>query len=155
MDETKCARCGSTMDQAQDVLPGVCDPCFEKLISSPSEELSGLLEHHHSPAALIDSDMTVVAVNGGFEQIFRGDHELRGMKVGSVLDCIRPTAETPCGETYSCPHCGIRRLVDATRASGERIRRVAMSFRHKSGLDRTYVFTTHKRGDTVLLSIGA
>ena len=156
MSETACSRCGNMMDrQDADVLADVCDVCLKELISSGAGELARLLESHHLPAALIGVDMTVLSFNSRFEQLFRNDHELRGMRVGAVVSCFHPTPEMPCGETNFCPHCGIRRLVEVTRISGQKISHITMSFRHQSGLDQTYVFTTAKRGDTILLSIGA
>jgi hypothetical protein len=151
-----CCRCGIIIaEQHRDVLGDVCDPCLKELISSGAGELAELLESHHLPAALIGADMTVLAFNSGFEQIFRGDHELLGMRVGAVLDCFHPTPEMPCGETYLCPHCGIRRLIQATQVSGESISQIAMSFRHKSGLDQTYIFSAYRIGEAILLSVGA
>jgi hypothetical protein len=156
MSEAACSRCGNAMaEQHADFLVGVCDPCLKTLVSTRSDELSDLLESHHQPAALIAPDMTVLAFNSRFEQLFQSDHELGGMRVGEIVNCFHPTPEMPCGESHLCPHCEIRRLVELTRISGEKISKVPLSFRHKSGLDQTFVFTTHRQGETILLSIGA
>jgi hypothetical protein len=156
MGETACFRCGTiTALQPSEVLAGICDPCLNTLLFSGGGELNKLLESCNVPAALVGRDMTVVAFNSRFEQAFRRfDRELGGMKVGDVVDCAAPTPERPCGQTHFCLQCGIKRLVDITRISGEAINRVAMSFRHKSGLDQTYVFSTDKRGSATLVSIG-
>ncbi len=156
MGETACVRCGNTVAlRLGDVLAGICDDCMDSLLASGSVELNELLESCDQPAALVGRDMTIVAFNTRFEKVFqRLDRGLEGMKIGDAVDCAAPTSEQPCGQTHFCLQCGIKRLVDITRISGEGISRVPMSFRHRSGMDQTYVFSTDKRGTVTLVSIG-
>jgi hypothetical protein len=156
MGNTACFRCGSTTAlRLGDVLPGLCDACLDTLLLTGGWELNDLLESSDMPVALVGNDMTVLAFNSRFEQVFRKfDGEIGGMKIGEIVDCAVATPSEACGLTHLCLHCGIKRLVDITRISGERLSRIPMSFRHKSGLEQTYVFTTDKRGLTTLVTIG-
>ena len=87
MGETTCFRCGiTTARQDDDALDRVCDRCLVELISTRADELADLLESHKLPAALISRDLTVLAFNSRFEQLFQSDHGIGGMRVGEVLD---------------------------------------------------------------------
>ena len=156
MGETVCCRCGSSMAlQLGVVLADVCDECLRTLQSTESHVLNDLLEAVDRPAALVSRDMTVISFNRRFERLFqRFDRELGGLKIGEAMDCANATSDKPCGQSPFCPPCGVRRLVEIARIARERISQIPMSFRHKSGLEQTYVFTTEKRGDATLLTIG-
>ena len=156
MAKTVCYRCGSALGaQGGLLLAEVCDSCLKVLLSSSHEELSALLESIQQPAALVRRDLAVVFSNSRLGRMFKKfDHDIVGLGIGTALDCAFATSDTRCGEGAYCLHCGIRRLVELSRITGEKISHIPMTFRHKSGLDQSYIFTTEKTGDAVLLTIG-
>lgn len=151
-----CSRCGSALTEQHGLrLAGVCGACLEMLLSSQGKERADFIESIPSPAALVDRDLAILSINSQFSRVFGSLTRYSiGPRIGEAVDCANPTSDSRCGETLHCFQCGIRRLVDVSRITGESIGRIHVTFRHKSGVDQAYVFTTEKTPDAVLLVIG-
>jgi hypothetical protein len=132
----------------------VCDSCIEQNLSSRSKELSLLLESLDNPAAFVGRDLAVILANSSFGELFgKANHELVGRSVGEAMDCTSPSPDNPCGETFHCLQCGIRRFVELARISGVRINQLPVTFGHKSGRCKTFKLTTESRGRSVFLML--
>jgi len=103
------------------------------------------------PAALIARDHTVLFSNRRFRRMLgKSNHDVVGLKLGSVLEC-KYSALDRCRETVVCPYCKLRRLIELTRSTDEKLSEIAISFAHKSGAIKRLEITTEKAGQAVLL----
>jgi PAS domain-containing protein len=157
MGNTICSQCGSSKTDPPPLLWGdVCDSCLNDHLSSRSDQLSTLLEDLQDPAAFVGRDLSVILANSRFAELFgKASHELVGRTVGEAIDCTSPSPDNPCGETFHCLQCGIRRFVELARVAGVRINGLPVTFGHKSGRCRTFKLTTESRGGSVFLMLRA
>ncbi len=114
------------------------------------------MESLENPAAFVGRDLKVIVSNSRFAELFgKVNHDLSGRKVGEAIDCTSPSPDNPCGETFHCLQCGIRRFVELARISGVRVHELPVTFGHKSGKCKTFKLTTESRGDSVFLMLTA
>jgi len=74
------------------------------------------------------------------------------MKIGEVLDCKYAIPRHRCGKTAACPHCDLRRCIELSRLTGERLTVISTIFRHKSGVT-AFKISTEKAGEAVLVAL--
>ena len=108
------------------------------------------------PAALVARDHTVLFSNIRLRKMLKkSNHDVVGLRIGEVLDCKYAASPSRCGETEGCLRCGLRRLIELTRITGERLDKIPISFQHRSGASKTFKITTEKAGNAVLLILRA
>ena len=106
------------------------------------------------PAALVARDLTVLFSNSRLRKMLKKfNHDVVGLRIGEVLDCKYAASPSRCGETEGCLQCELRRLIELTRITGERLSEIPISFQHKSGASKIFKITTQKADDAVLLMI--
>lgn len=156
MGRTVCLRCGQVLSAEYGLhLVKLCGECLNGLLSSRDEGLAAFLDSLGRPAALVDRDHTVLFSNGLLRKMLeKFDHDIVGLRIGEALECSYSGTQGRCGENEVCLHCGLRRLVDLARISGEKIGEFPMTIRRKSGASQVFKVATEKAGDTVLLMIG-
>ncbi len=153
MGETICFRCRKRLDDHElRSLTGTCRQCFGVLVSEGGEKLSSCLESLPAPAALLARDHTVLASNRRFEAL-AFDHEVVGLRVGEILDCMYTSTLGRCGDTVACLLCHLKRSVEQTWLTGEGLRGVPISYPHKADERKSFTVITEKVGDAVLLMI--
>ena len=119
-----------------------------------NEKLKGTLGSLARPAALVASDHTVLFSNNRLRKMLKKSNlDVVGLRIGEVLDCKNAASPSRCGETALCPHCGLKRLIELTRITGERLNEIPISVQHRSGASKTFKITTEKAGEAVLLII--
>ncbi|MGO9411082.1 MAG: hypothetical protein ACLQCB_10065 [Spirochaetia bacterium] len=155
MGQTVCVRCGQILDGRSGFhLVMLCEPCLNALLSSNMEILEELLDSLEQPAALVARDHTVLLSNHRLSRMLeKFDHDIVGLRFGEALGCRYAANEHRCGENEVCLHCGLRRLVELARISGEKIGGFPMTIRHRSGDSQSFTFATEKAGEAVLLMI--
>ena len=149
MSKQICSQCGSEVAENGDLDgAGMCATCLASISVMHPSFLDGL----GRPAAFVASDHTIVRSNAAIRQIFAiTKGESHGLRIGDALDCIHASADPRCGDTAHCHHCGLHRLIGLVHSSGERLRRIPIHHRTKSGRHDTYEFTAVKVGEAVLL----
>ncbi len=154
MGETVCFRCRKRLDDNDELrsLTGTCRQCFGVLLSEGGERLSSFLESLPGPAALVARDHTVLESNNRF-QTLAVDHEVAGLRVGDLLDCMYTSTLGKCGETVACLLCHLKRSVEQTWLTGEGLRGVPISYPHRIQSRKSLTVTTEKVGDSVLIMI--
>ena len=153
MGRTVCASCGSAFDEVRKVLfAEICDTCLASHLSSRAGELSARLEDLQWPAALVGRDLVLRQANSRLRALC-DEYATRELRVGEALDCACATKDARCGETFFCLQCGVRRVLEVARISGERISRVPVTIGHRSGERRAYTLTAEGTGDTVLFML--
>ena len=134
----------------------VCESCLQALLDSATEDISDFLDSLDQPAAIVARDHTVLHSNNHMSKMLeRFDHDIVGLRIGEALECRYSASDRRCGENEVCLHCGLRRLVELARISGERITEFPLTIRHRSGESQTFKFATEKVGEAVLLVIAA
>ena len=112
------------------------------------------LESLDAPAALVDRDLIVLSANSKLSNIavaLQGD--LLGLKIGEVLECSYASWDHRCGEAAQCDSCGVKRIIDIARISGEKLRDLPTGFRNRHG-DRENCFcSAENMGDSTILMI--
>ena len=154
MVHANCFNCGRSLDQDDELrqLTGVCEQCFNEILSSP-EKRSAYLESLGIPAALVSREQVVLDSNAHFLRMASG-REVVGTRIGEILDCMYAPLLGQCGDTVPCLLCKVRRSLEHTWLTGEGLHEVPFSFPHKVEERRTFAITTEKAGDAVLLLLG-
>jgi len=152
---TTCKRCGMRVGAGHGLhLVGLCAACLDTLIQGGGDGLSKFLDSVDHPAALVARDHTVLHSNSSLGKLLeKFDHDIVGLRIGEALECLYAKHERRCGEGEVCLHCGLRRLVELARISGEKIAQFPMTLRHRSGETQSFTFATEKAGEAVLLMI--
>jgi len=154
MGWTACVRCGQHLDDKDLHLLGLCRLCLNTFLTTKNEDLSALLDTLGQAAALVARDHTVLLSNNRLSRMLeKFDHDIVGLRIGEALECKYATHERCCGESEVCLHCGLRRLVEIARISGEKIGQFPMTMRQRSGSSQTFTFASEKAGEAVLLMI--
>jgi hypothetical protein len=155
MGQTLCFRCLRSLEDEDELnlLTKTCEKCFNTVLSSRIEMVSGYLESLRIPAALIAQDQTVLSSNGRFRTI-APNRKIVGHRLGEVLECMYAPILGRCGETVACLVCRLKRSVEATWLTGEGLRGAPFSFPHKEEGRKTFSITTEKVGGAVLLLMG-
>jgi hypothetical protein len=148
-----CNNCESAVAARAALLQsGDCEACQNLLSFARDGEDSDFLESQTGPAALVDRNLTILSSNIQLQKMVG---RFQGLRIGEALDCAYANSQSRCGEAEPCLSCGIRRLVEIARISGETIHEIPTSIRCGSGKDRTFRFTTERTGEAVLLMFGA
>ena len=152
MSQPFCYRCRQSLDQKDDlrVLTRTCGPCFTALLSSRDRNLSEYLESLEMPSALVDHNQTILFSNSLFRGMM-GENETVGLRVGEALDCMYAGTLGRCGDTVACLLCRLKRSVEHTLLTGEGLRAVPISYPHRASSRKSFVLTTEKVGNAVLI----
>ncbi len=152
MGEGICSRCGQGLSATHDIfLAALRETCFTFLLSTRTEELAECLDSLEGPAAIIARDHTLLLSNDLLGRDSGTDAEKP--RIGEVLDCVNAALLGRCGETMACFLCGIRKSIEHTLKTGERLFRYQTSVQKRSGANQIFMITTEKAGGTVLLII--
>ena len=144
-----CPLCGNAQLEAGHHPARVCKDCSRLLLG-----LSRLLESFGSPAALVARDHTVLVTNSLLRRTFN-EQAAVGLRIGETIGCRNAAAYGPCGETFACPHCGLKRLIELSRLTGERLDGITTRFQQISGPSRAFKLSTEKAGEAILLKVAA
>jgi len=155
MEQRACVRCKQLVEASGPHLMRLCKRCLKVLLSTQGEELFAFLNSLDQPAALVAKDQTVLHSNRHLGRMLeKFDHDIVGLRIGEALDCKNAANERRCGENEICLHCGLRRMVELSRISGETIAEFPVIIRNRMGGSQTFTLASGKAGDTVLLIIG-
>jgi hypothetical protein len=147
MGQAICVRCNAPMD-ADDVSgeDRVCRSC--------TSTLSSVLETLDLPAAYVNRDLTVMTSNLRFKKLFgKFTHDTGGLRLGEAMMCRSSAKYGRCGETSLCLHCGIKRLVDLARITGEKFADIPLVLRDNSGTEQLLRFSFTKAEDSILVML--
>jgi hypothetical protein len=147
MGQAVCMRCSARMDD-DDVSLGdrVCRAC--------ARTLSSVLEALDVPAAYVNRDLTVMTSNLLFKKLFgKFAHDIRDLRLGEAMKCRSSAKYGRCGETSLCLHCGIKRLVDLARITGEKFADIPLVLRDRSGTEQLIRFSFTKAEDSILVML--
>jgi len=155
MSQPFCYRCRQSLDENDDLrlLTRTFGPCFSALLSSRDKNLSDYLESLEAPSALVDHEQTILFSNSRFRGMMRESSTV-GLRVGEALDCMYTQTLGRCGDTVACLLCRLKRSVEHTFLTGEGLRAVPISYPHRAESRKTFVITTEKVGNAVLLVMG-
>jgi hypothetical protein len=104
------------------------------------------------PAAFVNNDLSIRISNDLLrEMIDTLTVDLLRVKIGKALECAYVSEHTRCGEEQVCLQCGVRRMVDLARITGNRFVDVPLCLQSKSRIERKLLFTFAKAGDAVLI----
>ncbi len=154
MGEKICSRCGKDLSANHDIfLAEVRETCFNFLLSSRDDRLAECLDSVDWPAAILARDHTVLLSNDLLRE--SSNAEAGDQRIGEVLGCINAALLGKCGETFACFLCGIRKSIEHTITTGEKLHGYETSLQKRSGANQALRITTEKAGDAVLLVIEA
>ncbi len=140
-----CPLCGAAL--GADAGSGTfCPVC-----SRTAHQLSHFLETLDSPAALIARDHTILLANNLLRRMLQADRDSRGLRIGEAIGCKYAEPNDACGEAHACYHCALKRLIELSRITGERLSGLPLSVRQKSGADHSFRLSTEKTGEAILL----
>jgi hypothetical protein len=145
-----CPLCGATkIARGSRGSNDVCEACSRALT-----RLSGYIESLDSPVALIAADHSILYLNGPFRSSCdRHDRQIVGLKIGEVLDCKNVTSQGSCGETPFCLHCDLRRSIELSRITGERLQGILATIQRSSGGSTTCMISAEKACEAILLTL--
>lgn len=149
MGKAICLHCNAPLGADDDLLVGnVCHFC--------TSTLSSILENLDLPAAYVNRDLTVMTSNRPFKKLFgRFVHDAVGLKIGEAMKCQSAAKHGRCGETSLCLHCGIRRLIDLARITGENFSDIPVIVRDKSRSEQLLHFSLTKAEESILVMLKA
>jgi hypothetical protein len=147
MGKAFCLRCNAPMDADDDlIVASVCRYCMSTL--------SSVLESLDLPAAYVNRDLTVMTSNKLFKKVFgKFTHDPAGVRIGEAMKCRSSAKDERCGETSLCLHCGIRRMIDLARITGERFADIPLVVRDKSGAEQLLRFSFAKAENSILVML--
>ena len=141
-----CCLCGTVTDgERGPLLDRFCEACYRTL-----PRFHALLESLDSPAALIARDYSVLYSNDLLRRVFaKVDKEPQ--TIGEAIDCVHAVSRGRCGETFACLQCGLRRSVELSRLTGERLVGIPAQVRQNSGINQTLKLSTENAGEAIIL----
>ncbi len=143
-----CSRCGRASTAASDsFLSTLRETCFQFLLSAWDERLAQCLDALDTPAAIMAGDYTVLLSNRRLGP--RLAAEAGEWTIGELIGCSNAVEPARCGQGAACVHCGIRKAVDHTAATGERVYRYPVTFPTRAGSERTLSVITARAADGV------
>jgi hypothetical protein len=150
MGKAICVRCKRPFGPKTGLQPAkICQNCLDAL---SYRELSPFLESLSLPAAFVRKDCTIIAFNTSLGRIMgRFAHDVAGVRIGDAIECAYCERHEVCGERAICRHCGIKRMLDLARISGEEFSGVQIAVRRKSGQEHKHRFTFAKAGEKILV----
>jgi hypothetical protein len=153
MGKAICLRCNKPFGREAGLVSAkICQPCLDALPSATNDELSRLLESLDLPAAFLNHDLTVRIPNGLLSKMINKYTDgLIGIKIGEAIECNYAITHGNCGKTEVCLQCGVRRMVDLARITGDRFLDIPLALRSKSGSEHKLLFTFAKAGDAILV----
>jgi hypothetical protein len=147
MGKAVCLRCNAPMEGDDDLPAGrVCHLCMSTL--------SSVLETLAQPAAYVQRDLTVMTSNLLFKKLFgKFTHDPAGLRIGEAMKCRSSAKDGRCGEVSLCLHCGVRRLIDLTRITGEKFADIPLLMRDESGAEQLLHFSFTKAENSILVML--
>ncbi len=143
-----CSRCSGEATANAVHLASLRKTCFDFLLSTWDERLAGCLDALDSPAAIVAGDYTVLLSN---RRLGPGLGALEGeWSIGELIGCANAVEPSRCGQGSACVHCGIRKAVDHTLATGEKVYRYPVTFPTRRGAEEALVVVTMKAADGVV-----
>jgi len=144
-----CSRCGQASSTAGNAcLSAIRRTCFSFLLSTWDERLSECLDALNTPAAILAGDYTVLLPNRRLGPGVRMEQGER--RIGEIIGCARAISPGRCGEGPGCVHCGIRKAIDHTFATGEKVYRYPATFPNRAGTDEALSVITLKAAQGVV-----
>ncbi len=138
------------------LLIRLCRNCIDVLLSSHDENLSDYLEAMGSPAVLVSRDLTVLVATRAFSRVFaRLDQNLMGMRIGNILGCSYASKLELCGETAVCWQCMVKRIVEITYITGDRLPLMTLDLWQGTRVRTRFAVRAEKVGTGVLLVVEA
>jgi len=149
-----CSHCGgaSTADLStaggSAYLSVLRATCFTFLLSRWDERLAACLDGLERPAAIVGDDYAVLLPNRRLGPGVR--MEPGELRIGEVIGCARAASPGCCGEGPGCVHCGVRKAIDHTFATGEKVYRYPVAFPTRSGAEQALAIITMRAADGVV-----
>ena len=144
-----CSRCGCASTAGGAVYLSVLRrTCFSFLLSAWDERLAACLDALEVPAAILAGDYTVLLPNRRLGPGARMEYGER--RIGELIGCARAVSPSRCGEGPGCVHCGLRKAIDHTLATGEKVYRYPVTFPGRSGSEQALSVITLKASDGVV-----
>jgi len=141
MGTTMCASCDGLLSNI----------CLNSCQTACNQSGTADLECSNALAVLVDRSLTILSVNlKSAQDRGPGNGALVGRKLGEALGCL-PASIACCGEACACDGCGVKRLVEITRITGETLREVPVALFEERGRTLTLVCATHRVGDAVVV----
>lgn len=149
MGKAICLRCNAPLEAGDGISNGnICRPC--------TSTLAGVLETLDRPAAYVTRDLTVMTSNSLFTRYFgRFHHDAMGLSIGEAMQCRSAEKRDHCGEAALCLHCGIRRLIDLARITGESFSDIPLLLRDTTGAEQLFRFSCTKAEESILVVLTA
>jgi hypothetical protein len=153
MGKAICIRCNWPIGVDDGLaIANICQSCLDALPSSTNADISSFLESLEHPAAFISHGLSVRISNDLLgKMVNRLTDDLLGVRIGEALECAYESEHGNCGETHICLQCGVRRMVDLARITGERFHDIPLALRSKAGSEHKLLFTFAKAGDAILV----
>jgi PAS domain-containing protein len=159
-----CAWCNAPLENTEEqhngnelVSHGICEKCYENLLSSENKTLGDLLDRFSDPVFLIDSYCKIMVGNrAACALIGKQPSEIAGRLGGEALECRHSREPGGCGQTIHCKSCVIRRTIQSTLESGQSHNRVPAYLDLLKTCDEKivrFLISTEKIGNAVLLRI--
>lgn len=146
MGTAVCLRCNGPMADDELSSENVCGACMRVL--------STALETLDLPAAYVNRELTVMTSNRLFKTLFgKFTHDPSGLRIGEAMKCQSSVQLGRCGETSLCLHCGIRRLIDLARITGEKFADIPLLVRDNSGAEQLLHFSFTKAENAILVML--
>jgi len=145
-----CSRCGcASTAGATAYLSVVRRTCFSFLLSTWDQRIAACLDSLEMPAAILAGDYTVLLPNRRLGPGVRMDPGER--RIGEVIGCARAVSPGRCGRGPGCVHCGIRKAIDHTFATGEKVYHYPVTFPNRAGADEALAVITVKAAEGVIV----
>jgi len=152
MEGTICFRCGRDLSATGSVfLAQLRETCFNFLFSDQREKLMECLDSVETPVAIVARDHTVLLCNSLLDE--RSNADGGKLRIGEILECLNAVLLGKCGETPGCFLCGVRKTIEYTITTGDKLSHYQTSLQKRSGANQTFILTTQRVGDAVLLLI--
>jgi len=160
-----CAWCNQDLNPGSEdnradhpVTHGICQECAKELWgSSGGVPLGDFLSSLEVPTLLVGGDVRVELANAeALSLLERSQGEVAGYLGGEVLDCVNAELPGGCGQSELCPACTVRGTVTDSYRTGESHRRIPSVLtvrRQGKPVEFSFLLTTEKAGDRVLIQI--
>lgn len=156
-----CAWCkkdlgGISSDQASEQLisHGMCAECANHFRAQMGVDIQRFLDGLNEPILIVDSDSVVLTANLKARNFLQKELiHIEGFKGGDVFECEYAMLPGGCGNTIHCSGCTIRMNVMDTFTSGKSHLETPAFLNHKTAGTLSFLISTEKIGDVVLLRI--
>lgn len=117
-----CSFCRKNLGEKEpyenrNITHGMCRECYERML----KQLEGIsfdeyLDEYDFPVLIVDADGRIAAANEkALSQLDKPLEKIRGFLGGEAMECKFARLPEGCGNTFHCPACTIRQLIERTR----------------------------------------